>query len=381
MRFLHTGDLHIGKRLAERSLLDDQRFVFQQMLDIAREQAVDAVLIAGDVFDKTAPGREALELSEWLLAGFVAQRLPVFVVPGNHDSAQLVSYCSTVLEASGLHVAKAYAGEVTHVRLKDAEGPVDVHLLPFVRPTDVRMAHPEDAEDIRTHDDAVRVALAHAAVDPAVRNVLVAHQFVVNGDQLPETCQSETVSVGGIDSVQMGNFAAFDYVALGHLHGRQQVGRPQVRYSGSPVKYSFSECSQVKSVCVVDVGVDGVTVQEVPLRPLREMREVSGSFEDLIAGSDTGDHDDYVRVRLTDRSVYDAFNRLRSVYPNLLKLDWADLENATVLAAASLADMKAKSPAELFGDFFLQQAGKELSAEERELFDGVMASAAEGGAR
>ena len=390
VKLLHIGDLHIGKRVHERSMIDEQRYVFAQLISLAKDKAVDGVLVAGDVFDKTTPSREALELSEELFAGFLASGIPVFVIPGNHDSAQQVSYCSSITAFAGLHVAKAFSGPLERVRLEDAFGPVDIHLLPFVRPTDVRMAYPARADEVKSHDDAVRIALeedaAAAPLDSDARHVLVAHQFVVNGGVLPETCESETPSVGGIDAVQVSDFAAFDYVALGHLHGRQSVGRPEVRYCGSPVKYSFSEARQTKCATLVELGASddlrAVSIEEFPLRPLHEMREIEGSFEEVMASSIEEDCEDYLRIRLTDRSVYDAFNRLRAVFPNLLRLDWAEFDSAdgSSKAQSSLEAAKAKDPLELFEEFLEEQRGTGLDDGEKACLVEILAEGVGDGA-
>lgn len=386
MRFLHLGDLHIGKRVHERSMADEQRHVFAQIIELARDRRVDAVLIAGDVFDRATPSREALELAEELLAGFIALQIPVFMIPGNHDSAQQVSYCSSITAAVGLHVEKAYSGHFTRFRMADEYGPVDIHLLPFVRPMDVRLAHPDRADEISTHNDAVRVALEEHPFAPAVRNVLVAHQFVVNGVDSPLTCDSETISVGGIDSVQASLFDTFDYVALGHIHSRQQVRRSEVRYCGAPLAYSFSEAGQIKTATIVELGPkqDGapctVSFEEYPLMPIHAMREVTASYEELAAGIDTGDHDDYMHVTLTDRALYDALGRVRSLYPNLLHLDWAETFVGGTASTMTLEQMKQKSPQELLEDFYAAQSGMDFTPDESAAVDAILA-AREGGAR
>ena len=375
MRFLHIADLHVGKRVREHLMMDEQRHAFEQMRAIAVREQVDAVLIAGDVFDKSVPSRDALELFEELLASFVSMHIPVCAIPGNHDAAHLLGYCSSLVASAGIYIARPYAGSITTVRLENPHGAVDVHLLPFIRPTDVRMAHPQRAEEVRTHDDAVRVALEEHTLDAQVRNVLVAHQFVVDTDATPETSDSETAHVGGIDAVQAAHFDSFDYVALGHLHRAQKVRRAEVRYAGSPVCYSFSEAGQAKSVCVVDVESEGVSVHTVPLVPLRAMREIEASFEDIQAGVDTGDHDDYLHITLTDRSVYDALNRLRVLYPNLLWLSWSDaLEGDAARAAQGLQNMRGKTPIELFAGFYKTQTGLELTKNERAMVEEVLSA-------
>ena len=374
MRFLHVADLHIGKRVHERPMLDEQEHAFDQLISIAEDQRVDAVLVAGDVFDRPNPSSVALELSERFLASFVRRNIPVFVVPGNHDSAQQVAYCSTITDAAGLHVARPYRGHIATFSLEDADGPVCVHLLPFVRPLDVRAAFPQREAEIKTHHDAVRVALEEHPLEQGVRHVLVAHQFVTAMGIDPERCESETMSsLGGLDNVDASLFDAFDYVALGHLHGPQRVGRNAVRYAGSPVRYSFSEISQKKAACIVDLdGQGNVTVTQIPLMPLHAMREITCSLEDLEAGKDTGDHQDYMHVTLTDRSAYDAFNRVKAVYPHLLLLSWQEAEIAASSGKMTLSEMKQKSCFELFSDFFMEQTGQGLTDEQCTIVQDIM---------
>lgn len=373
MKFLHVADLHIGKRVHERLMLDEQEHAFDQLISIAEEEAVDAVLVAGDVFDRANPIPKALELSERFFAAFVRRRIPVFVISGNHDNAQQVAYCSTITAAAGLHVARPYHGEIEAFTLEDAAGPVQVHLLPFVRPIDVRAAFPQRAEEIKTHHDAVRVALEEHPLELGIRHVLVAHQFVTAAGVDPERCESETkASLGGLDNVDASLFDAFNYVALGHLHGPQRIGRDEVRYAGSPVKYSFSEINQKKAAVIVELdGQGAVTHRQIPLTPLRQMREITLSLEDIEAGADTGDHGDYMHVTLTDRSAFDAFNRVKAVYPNLLLLSWAEAEIAASTGTMTLSDMKTKTCFELFSDFFLQQSGEELTDEQRALVQDI----------
>ena len=372
MRFLHIGDLHIGKKHGEHRWIDEQRHAFAQLIDIAGREEVDAVLVAGDVFDRTQPPREALEMCEELYTGFLECGAKVFVVPGNHDSAQQVAFCSKITEAAGLYVAKAYSGEIQAHRLEKGGETAFIHLLPFVRPTDVRMALPERAGEVGSHDDAVRIALEEHALDRSAVNVLVAHQFVTDGGDGPQTCDSESISVGGIDNVLASNFDAFDYVALGHLHGPQHVRRPEVRYCGSPVRYSFSEAGQRKVALIVDIAGGAVSTREVELEPIHRMREITMSYEELRAGADSGDHEDYMHVTLTDSSLYDAGNKVRELYPNLLKLDWAQAAEAGERSGLELGQLKELTLSGLFAEFYESQTGAALSKEALAMFEEVV---------
>ena len=267
MRFLHTADLHLGKQMNDLSLLEDQKAVLEQVIRIAGDEKVDAVLIAGDVYQRTSPQAEAMALFDSFVSRLAADGRKVFVISGNHDSALRISYFSSLVRDSGVYVTEAFTGEVQHVTLRDRDGDVTVWMLPFLRPAQVRRALPE--EKITSYQDAVAAVLRHADIDHAKRNVLMCHQFIVGC----ETCDSEELSIGTLDHIDGTVFDGFDYVALGHIHGPQRVLRDTMRYAGSPLKYSFSEASHKKSVTIVDLYEKGDTkVRTVPLYPLHDVR-------------------------------------------------------------------------------------------------------------
>lgn len=353
-------------------MIEEQEHVIDQLVEIVQEESVDGVLIAGDVFDRPVPSREALETCERLFSRLCACEIPVFVIPGNHDSPQQLSFCSRLLESAGLQIAKAYDGAIDVFEVSNGSDSASIHLLPFVRPTDVRMAYPDEADSIATHHDAVALAVAHDEIHEGTVNILVAHQFVTGKSARPQTCDSEILSVGGADNVDVGVFDAYDYVALGHLHGPQHVGREHVRYSGSPLKYSFSEVKHHKSVTILTIEGKSITLSTRSLVPLREMREITASFEELLAGSDTQSKFDYMRVILTDRSLPDAMAKLRSLYPNILRLDWQSnvtFDNHHVDTPQPADKM---SPLELFAQYYELQTGETLSAEELEYVSSYM---------
>ena len=367
LKFLHTGDLHIGKRVNEISMLEEQRHILQQITEIAVQQQVDAILIAGDIYDKSVPPAEAVCVFDWFLTELAAQKIPVFAISGNHDSAERLAFVSSILDRQDIHFSPVFRGTVSHHVMQDTLGAVHIYLLPFLKPAMVRPFFPE--ETIESYDDAIRFVLDHTAIDPGARNILIAHQFVVSDGQEPERCDSETVSVGGIDSVSAALFDGFDYVALGHLHGRQSIGRETIHYSGSPLKYSFSEVRQEKGVTIVSVGEKGdVHLSTVPLTPIHEMRELHGPIEELLSplAVASGDPNDYLHVTLTDAAVMDAAARVRSVYPNLMKLDF---DNALSRANASLhsVDLSRKTTdLELFIQFYEMQNQQPLTGESLE---------------
>ncbi len=374
MKFAHLSDLHLGKRLCEQSLLEDQREILRRILAILDEERPDGVLIAGDVYDKPVPPAEAVQLFDEFLVQLAQRGAPVFVISGNHDSAERIAFGGRLMSARGVYMAPVYDGRVEPVTLTDAFGPVDIYLLPFIKPAGVRRFFPD--REILTYTDAVSAAVEAMAPDPARRSVLVTHQFVTGAAR----CESEDLSVGGSDNVDASVFDAFDYVALGHLHGPQAAGRPTLRYCGSPLKYSFSEVSQTKSVTLVELAEKGrVEVRTRPLTPLRELVELRGRYEELTLRSfyqATSYPEDYLHITLTDEEdIPDAVGKLRVIYRNLLKLDYDNARTRAGQWDAQLPDAKRKSPLELFAELYEKQNGQPMSEEQnnflRELIEKI----------
>lgn len=364
MKFLHLADLHLGKRVNGFSMLEDQAHILRQILAILDDEQPDGVLIAGDVYDKSVPSVEAVGLLDGFLTELRARGVPVLLISGNHDSPERLAFGGRVMDSCGIHISPVYDGALAPVTLHDEFGPVHIWLLPFVKPAHVRRWFPD--ADIESYTDAVAEAVAHMDIDTAARNVLVTHQFVTGG-----TCSgSEELSVGGTDNVDSGVFAPFDYVALGHLHGAQHIGRETIRYAGSPLKYSFSEARQHKSVTVVTLGEKGdVQVRTVALTPLRELREIRGSYNELTARSfyeHTTYRSDYLHLILTDeQDVFDAMSRLRTIYPYLMTLDY---DNARTRAAGGMsvpAETERRTPPELFEALYQRQNHRPMSEVQR----------------
>lgn len=364
MKFLHLADLHLGKRVNGFSMLEDQAHILRQILAILDIEQPDGVLIAGDVYDKSVPSVEAVGLLDGFLTELRARGVPVLLISGNHDSPERLAFGGRVMGSCGIHISPVYDGALAPVTLQDAFGPVHVWLLPFVKPAHVRRWFPD--ADIESYTDAMAEAVAHMDIDTAARNVLVTHQFVTGGAR----SGSEELSVGGTDNVDSGVFAPFDYVALGHLHGAQHIGRETIRYAGSPLKYSFSEARQHKSVTVVTLGEKGdVQVRTVALTPLRELREIRGSYDELTARSfyeHTTYRSDYLHLILTDeQDVFDAMSRLRTIYPYLMTLDY---DNARTRAAGGMsvpAEAERRTPPELFEALYLRQNHRPMSEVQR----------------
>ena len=367
MRFLHTADLHIGKRVNEFSMLEDQEYILRQILKTADKEQVEAVLIAGDVYDKQVPSAEAVRLFDWFLTQLNSRKLPVFVIGGNHDSVERLSFGAQIMEESGVYLTQSYDGKVVPVRLEDEYGPVNLWMLPFLKPAMVKRFFSE--QDIVTYQDALETVIGHMELNREERNLLIAHQFVT-GAVTGGSEDSVEVFVGGVENVDASVFADFDYVALGHIHRAQSAGGEQIRYSGTPLKYSFSEIRHEKSVTIAELKEKGsLTVHQEPLKPLHDMREIRGSYEELVLRENYQgtDLEDYLHVILTDENdIPDVIGRLRSIYPNIMKLDY---DNQRTRRNQELMKEEAaveQSPMELLGQFFLQQNNQEMSPEQTE---------------
>ena len=371
MKLIHLSDLHLGKRLNECSLLEDQQYILRVLLEIAARERPDAVLIAGDLYDKPVPPVEAVALLDEFLVRLTALGIRVLLISGNHDSPERTAFGGRLMAAEGVHFAPVYDGAVYPVVLEDGHGPVFFYLLPFLKPAHVRRYFPD--EEISSYTDALRVAVGAMGVNYAARNVLLTHQFVTGA----RTCDSEERSVGGSDQVDASVFDGFDYVALGHLHNPQSVGRPEVRYCGTPLKYSFSEAGVQKSATVIELGEKGdVAIRTVPLTPLRELRELRGRYEELTLRSfyaGTTWQEDYVHITLTDEEdIPDAVGKLRVIYHNLMKLDYDNARTRSTSGALETADPVRRSPLELFEALYERQNHQPLTAQQREFLSGLM---------
>lgn len=364
MKFIHLSDLHIGKRVNGFSMLEDQKYILDQILMIAEEEMPDGVLIAGDIYDKPVPPAEAVQVFDAFLTGLADRNLPVFVISGNHDSPERLAFGGQLMKDRRVYMAPVYDGHLEPVQLEDRYGSLRVYMLPFIKPAVVRRCCPE--EGIETFEDAVRWALEHMAEHKKGedgRNILIAHQFVTGAS----CCDSEELSIGGLDQVSAELFDSFDYVAMGHIHGPQKVGRDTLRYSGTPLKYSFSEVNHRKSVTVVELLEKGnVTVNTRPLRPLHDMRELRGSYEELTSrdfyqGTAV---DDYLHITLTDEEdILDAIGKLRSIYPNVMKLDYDSkrTREGRVVEAAANAD---KPPIVLMEELYQLQNNQPMTEQQ-----------------
>ncbi|MHC1695593.1 MAG: exonuclease SbcCD subunit D [Eubacteriales bacterium] len=361
MKLLHTSDLHLGRRLGEFSLYDDQRHILTQIADIAYAEGVDGVLLAGDIYDKSMPSAEAVELLDWLLTLLSERSLCVFMVSGNHDSPERVDFGGRIMERGGIHIAGVFDGAPKKHVLSDEFGQVEIFMLPFLRPVHARTFF---EGDISTTQDGVRAALS-GIEDSDVRRVLIAHQFVTSGGTAPTLSESENVSVGGLDSVDSSVLSLFDYVALGHIHAPQNIGGEHVRYCGSPLKYSFSEVLHTKGADIITLGKKGeLEVRTVPLTPLRDLRIIRGPFAALTQSAPSEGREDFIKAIVDDlKDIYDAQGGLRQIYPNLVQLSDGAQEGTQTETLSAPPD-RSMSPSELFARFYLKQNGEEMTPEQ-----------------
>ncbi len=361
MKFLHLADLHIGKRLREENLIPDQEYIFNQILSLTEKFSTDGVMIAGDVYDKSVPSAEAVALFDYFLRELKKRGQEVFIVAGNHDSAERLSFASALLETSGVHIAKVYDGAVECVPFEKGGERVNFYLLPFLRPVNVKAHFPD--REIASYSDAIRTALSALELKKEQCNILITHQFVTGS----QTSGSEEMTVGGINNVDIDAFDGFDFVALGHIHRRQFLGNGRVHYPGTPLKYSLSESKEGRSVTVVTVTGKSISTECAPLSPLRDLREIKGDFISLMRGTS----EDYVYLTLTDEEeIPEAVKELRKRYPNLLQVRYEN--RRTAFFEGEEREERVETPIELFRRLYIRQNNADMTEEQRKLVDGLI---------
>lgn len=358
MRFAHISDLHIGKRVNEISQLADQQYILDKIISIIEEQRIDAVLIAGDVYDKSIPSAEAVALCDDFLTKLSNTGKHVFIISGNHDCEERIAFAGRIMEQLNIHIAPVFEGRVNKYSLAED---IDVYLLPFIKPIGIKQYYPDC--EINNHNDAVKAVLSHTEVNKEHFNILVAHQFVTGALR----SDSEETYVGGLDNVDSSVFDSFDYVALGHIHRPQHISRETIRYSGSPLKYSFSEANHQKSITILDVNNNNINISEIPLEPLHDLRDIRGTFHQIMstAGHNTENTLDYVRIILTDEDdIPEAINRLRAVYPNIMRLEYDNKRTGKYNNIMIYESTEQKSHYDLFAELYELQNNSPLSEEQ-----------------
>ena len=363
MKFIHISDLHLGKRVYEFPMLEEQRDILEKILGIAKDERADGVLVAGDVYDRQVPSAEAVQLFDWFLTALAEMGLYVFVISGNHDSAERLAFGARLMETQRVYLAPVFAGEVKTVSLTDAYGELCIYLLTFIKPAYVRRFYPD--REIADYEEALGTVMEHMSVDETKRNILLAHQFVTGASR----SESEEITAGGLDNVSAEHFAAFDYTALGHIHRPQSVGAATIRYCGTPLKYSFSEAGHEKSVTVVELMEKGRTdIRTIPLKPLRDLREIRGSYEEITARKywENTETEDYLHVTLTDEEdIPEAIRKLRVIYPNIMKLDYDNRRTRSFASIEMSEKPEEKTPLQLFEELYRLQNNQDLGEEQR----------------
>lgn len=361
MKIIHTSDLHLGKRINEFSMLDDQRYILEQIVQICEREQADVLLLAGDIYDRPIPSAEAVMVFDAFLSELSARNVSVCAVSGNHDSAERIAFGSNLMKASGVYFSGVYDGHTQKILLNDEFGEVVIYLLPFVRPSVVRRGL--GIEEIESYEDAVREAIVHMDVDQSKRNILVAHQFVTGAGR----CDSEEIVVGGLDNVNASIFDVFDYTALGHIHSPQNL-TDTVRYCGTPLKYSVSEADQEKSVTVIEMKKkENLTIRTVPLVPKHDLRKIRGSYMEVTARTfyQNMNTEDYVQITLTDEEdILDGMQKLRTIYPNLLSLEYDNHRTKLLQSVLPQESVKEKTPEELFDALYQSQNNQSMSEEQ-----------------
>ena len=371
MKFMHLSDLHLGKRVNEFSMLEDQVYILNKIVNIIDEEKPAAIILAGDIYDKPIPPAEAVELFDDFLYKLSQRNLKVFIISGNHDSAERIAFGARLFDKTGIYMSPVYTGNISPIEMSDEFGKINIYMLPFIKPVHVRRYFPDT--EISSYTDAVSKVIENMHLDTGIRNILITHQFVTGASRT----ESEDISVGGSDNVNADVFFDFDYVALGHIHRSQSCGSEYIRYSGTPLKYSFSESKDTKSITVVDIKEKGnIKLDFIPLTPLRDMVEIKGTYDDLMLKSfyeNTTYPDDYVHITLTDENdILDVITRLRVVYKNIMKLDYDNQRTRSNSEINLINDMESKSPLELFDIFYDSRNGQPLNNEQREFMESII---------
>ena len=364
MKIFHLADLHIGKIVNNYSMIEDQEYILNEIINYINKEAPKAIIIAGDIYDKPTPSAEAVKVFDKFLTELVTRQLVVFIISGNHDSPERLGFASSLIAHSNVYISSVFAGSPNKIQLTDEFGMINFYCLPFLKPQVVKYFYPDEAID--SYDDAIKAVIEKENIDKIERNILISHQFVIYKGDTPERSESEIIPIGGIDSIDGTSFDAFDYVALGHLHSAQKIGRQTMRYAGSPLKYSLSEINHKKSIVMLDVNEkDDIKLTLLPLMPRREMRKVRGKLDEVIMMAEGTTTEDYVLVILTDEEIIiDANEKIRVYYPNFMKVEYENIRSQAMYAQDKIVDVENKTSMELFEEFYLEQNGAAPDAEQ-----------------
>ena len=374
MKILHLADLHIGKIIFEQSLLEDQEYMLNKIIEKIKAENIDAILIAGDVYDRSIPQADAIDLLDRFLNILIKElKKKVFIIAGNHDSKERLGFGNKIFENEGLFISSKYEGKIKKVELQDEYGKLNIYMLPFIKPIEVKKYFDDET---LSYDETIKKIIEKEDIDESQRNIILTHQFVTAIGEEVERTESEVLTLGGTDNVDISNYNKFDYVAIGHVHRPQRIGRDTARYAGTMLKYSFSEVNHKKTMPIIDFKEKGnIDIKLVELKPLRDMREIKGPIEKLLENYEEENAKDYIRAIITsEEPVYDAIGQLRRIYPNVLKLE---IQNSKILSniefkTENLQKVKSKSEVELFNEFYKFQNNIELNVEQKNLIQEVV---------
>ena len=374
MKILHLADLHLGKVIQEQSLLEDQKYMLNEIIKKLQEENVETILISGDVYDRSIPQTDAIDLLDYFLNILIKDlKKQVFIISGNHDSKERLGFGNKIFENDGLFISSKYEGKIKKVELQDEYGKLNIYMLPFIKPIEVKKYFNDES---LSYDETIKKIIEKEDIDESQRNIILTHQFVTAIGEQVERTESEVLTLGGTDNVDISNYNKFDYVAIGHVHRPQRIGRDTARYAGTMLKYSFSEVNHKKTMPIIDFKEKGnIDIKLVELKPLRDMREIKGPIEKLLENYEEENANDYIRAIITNEEpVYDAIGQLRRIYPNVLKLE---VQNSKILSniefkTENLRKVKSKSEVELFNEFYKFQNNIELNVEQKNLIQEVV---------
>ena len=380
MKILHLADLHIGKIVLEQTMLEDQKYMLKQIIKKIKEEKVKLVLISGDIYDRSVPPSEAVNALDDFLKTLIKDiKIKVCIIAGNHDSKERLNFGSKIFANEGLYICANYKGNLEKIELEDEYGKINIYMLPYIKPVEIK-EYFEDKE-ITSYNEAIKSIIEKENIEAKERNIILSHQFVTAGNEEPEKSESETLYLGGTENVDISCYEKFDYVALGHIHGPQKIGRETARYAGTILKYSFSEVNQKKSLTIIEYKEkDKLEIKLIPLKPIRDMRVIKGPIEELIKEENyTGtNREDYIRAIITNEEpVYDAIGQIKKIYPNTLRLDIENLKTTqnTEIKMTDLDNIKKKDEVELFNEFYKFQNNKELDGVQIDIIKEVVKEA------
>lgn len=377
MRILHLADLHLGKILQEQPLIEDQKYMLEEIIKKVQEENIEIILISGDIYDRSIPQTDAVDMLDYFLNKLIKDlKKQVFMISGNHDSKERLGFGNKIFENDGLYISSKYEGQIKKVELQDEYGKLNIYLLPFIKPVEVKKYF---EDEILSYDETIKKIIEKENIDETQRNIILTHQFVTCIGEEVERTDSETISLGGIDNVDISNYDKFDYVAIGHVHRPQRIGRDTARYAGTMLKYSFSEVNHKKTIPIIDFKEKGnINIKLVELTPLRDMREIKGPIEELTKKENykNTNTEDYIKAIITNEEpVYDAIGQIRKVYPNVLKLEIQNSKSSVSQndeKEKELQNIKNKSEVELFNEFYKFQNYTELNDEQSQVIENIV---------